>query len=167
MSKLIIDSRGKLFFEDAQIIFQNFSGRETGYNGQIYNREGDRNFCIIIDDPEDAQKLADLGWHVKYRAGSGRDPQDPGQYRLKVNVNYGGRTKPTVIKHDGERAIELTEETVGSLDGDDIEFVHCSINPWKLRDGTGYSAYLDTLHAIVKGDPFQHKFAHLDTPEVF
>lgn len=161
MSKVTIDSTGKLFFEDAKVKFVNFSGSETGFNGQIYNREGDRNFNIVIDDPEMAQKLANDGWNIKYKV-SNNDPQDPGEYRLKVNVKYNNRRGPKVYKHDSQGLVLLDEDTVGSLDKDDIDYVHAIINPWRKRDGSGFSAYLDTLHVVIKEDPFKHKFADLE-----
>ena len=39
-----------LVIENAKIIFCNFSGKETKFN-----REGNRNFCVIIDNADKAR----------------------------------------------------------------------------------------------------------------
>jgi hypothetical protein len=49
-----------VLMEGVRIIFRNFAGKE----GQ-YNREGDRNFGVILPDDVAQQMLAD-GWNVKY-----------------------------------------------------------------------------------------------------
>jgi len=53
------DQAKTFMVEDARIIFRNFSGKE----GQ-YNREGDRNFAVVI--PSDiADQIVLAGWNVR------------------------------------------------------------------------------------------------------
>ena len=54
------DDSKTFMVEDARLVFRNFSGKE----GQ-YNREGDRNFAVILDNKTAELMLAD-GWNVKY-----------------------------------------------------------------------------------------------------
>jgi len=71
-----------LTIEDATILFRNFAGLE----GQ-YNRAGDRNFSVIIPDPEVADKLLLDGWNVRLLKAS-PDDQDPAKHCLEVAVNF-------------------------------------------------------------------------------
>lgn len=157
MSKVSIDSNGKLLIEDGAILYRNFTGRETDFN-----REGDRNFNVIIDDPVTAQQMQEDGWNVKFRAP--RDPQDSGIHHIKVNVNFKSARGPKIYIHTGRSVAELTTETVGMLDNADIQSVDMLISPfhWERNGQSGISAYLDTLHVVIKEDPFAHKYANLE-----
>lgn len=157
-SKIIIDEvTGKLIIEDAQLLFgqyMNFTGR-----GSQYNREGDRNFNVIIDNSDIANELKAIGWNVKIRQP--RDKEDDVLHYLKVNVSYRFRG-PQIFLHIGKNVSELTEETVGLLDNADILSCDLVINPshWERPDGSsGISAYLDTMHVVARGDYFADKYA--------
>lgn len=157
MSKVSIDVNGKLLIEDAHILYRNFAGRETDFN-----REGDRNFNVIIDDPATAQQMQNDGWNVKFRAP--RDPQDSGIHHIKVNVNFKSARGPRVYLHTSRNVVELNAETVGQLDQTDILSCDMIISPfhWERNGSAGISAYLDTLHVAVREDPFMHKYAHTE-----
>lgn len=152
-SRAFIDNTGKLIIENARILYRNFSGTETKFN-----RAGDRNFCVFIDDPETANLLQEKGWNVKIRRP--RDEEDPVAHYIKVNVSYRFRA-PRIFRHIGNSVVEVDEETVGELDKDDIAYCDIIINPskWERPGGdTGLSAYLDTLHAIIPVDYFAEKY---------
>lgn len=70
-----------LVIENARLLFRSFSGRESKYN-----RAGQRNFCVYIDDPKDAQKLMDDGWNIRERPPreEGEDPR----YYIQVAVSF-------------------------------------------------------------------------------
>lgn len=157
MSKVSVDANGKLIIEDARILYRNFSGM-----GSNFNREGDRNFNVIIDDDITANQMQDDGWNVKFRAP--RDPQDSGTHHIKVNVNYRSARGPRVYLHTGKNVVELDENSIGQLDQADIMSCDMIISPfhWERNGDSGLSAYLDTLHVVIKEDPFAHKYANLE-----
>lgn len=157
MSNVSIGDNGQLLIEDARILFHNFAGVASDYN-----REGDRNYNVIIDDEETALRMQADGWNVKVRPG--RDPEESNTYHIKVNVNFRSRRAPKIFLHTSDGAIQsLDETTVGQLDN--LEIVGCDmiLSPyhWERNGSSGISAYLDTLHVTIKEDPFAHKYANL------
>ncbi len=71
---------GTLVMEDAHIVFRNFAGKEG-----MYNAEGDRNFCILLDTELAEQMLAD-GWNIKNLRA--REEGDPDQPYIQVSLKY-------------------------------------------------------------------------------
>lgn len=146
---------GTLMLQNARIIFRNFSGAEGKYN-----REGDRNFGVLLDAETANQLIAD-GWNVKYLKA--REEGDEEQAWLSVNVSFKNRPANVVlINHRGRR--NLTEETVGVLDWVDIAVVDMTINPynWAVNGKTGISAYLKSIFVTIQEDELDIKYAELE-----
>ena len=145
--------KGMLQIDDAKIIFRNFEGR-----GDKYNREGDRNFSLLIEDPDTADALAENGWNVKIKPG--RDEDEGPFMRLPVKVkftDYG----PNVYLVTGDRRNELDEESIGCLDNIDIESVDLDIRPydWDVNGRTGRTAYLQSTQVVQRIDRFAARYA--------
>lgn len=149
--------------ENARIIFRNFAGKKSQYN-----REGDRNFNVIIPNAEIANQLIADGWNIRVR-----EPRDAGEqpeYRLQVSVSFNYKP-PKIILVTKRKQTQLDENTVGILDDADIATVDLTIRPYnwsmKDRDGieqTGVKAYLKTMYVVLEEDAYAEKYAQDDYP---
>jgi hypothetical protein len=146
-----------IIIEDAKIIFRNFSGEESRFN-----RAGKRNFCVVIDDPEMAQKLMDDGWNIKTRAP--REEGDEPSYYLQVEVSFDN-IPPKVFMITRRHKTQLDAESIGSLDYAEIKNVDLTIRPycWEIpgKDGTksGVKAYVKNMYVTIEEDAFADKYA--------
>jgi hypothetical protein len=138
--------------EDATLIFRNFSGKE----GQ-YNREGDRNFSVILDD-ESAVNLLNDGWNVRYLEP--RDEGDTPTPYIQVTVNFNIRP-PKVIMITSTARTQLTEDSVAVLDWADVQTADLIARgyEWAVNGKTGIKAYLQSLYITIREDELERKYA--------
>lgn len=142
-------------FEDVRIVFRNFAGKE----GQ-YNREGDRNFAVLLDD-RNAQHMLDLGWNVKYLKP--REEGEPPQAYLPVSVSYKGRP-PRVVMITSKGRTPLDESQVEVLDWVEIKTVDLIVRPydWTVNGKSGRKAYLQSIFVIIFEDALELKYADVE-----
>lgn len=140
--------RDILQIDDARIIYRNFAGR-----GDKYNREGDRNFAVVIPDEEMANELSNLGWNVKIKPP--REDGDMPFMFLPVKVKFNDRG-PNVYLKTGDVQNKLDEESVDLLDNIDIIGVDLDIRPydWDVNGKEGRTAYLQSIRVIQDVDRF-------------
>ena len=151
--------RGILQIDDARIIYRNFSGI-----GSKFNREGDRNFAVVIPDENIANDLIEKGWNVRIKPPR-EDGEDPFMY-LPVKISFKGRGTNAYLV-SGRATRRLTEDTISCLDNVDILSVNLDIRPydWEVKGETGRSAYLESIEVIQDIDRFAARYAEEEYPE--
>ena len=149
---------GILQIDEARLIYRNFSGEASKYN-----REGDRNFAIIIPDQDIADALIKEGWNVKIRQP--RDEGDEPFMYLSVKVkfnNYG----PNVYLMSGSKMIRLNEESVGCLDKMLILSADLDIRPYddEFNGKPFRTAYLQEICVVQEVSRFDDRYAEEEYP---
>ena len=156
--KLTIAPRGVLQIDNATIIWRNFEGRE-----QQYNRPGDRNFSLLIDDIEIAEALQNEGWNIKIKPP--REEGDVPFMHLPVKVKFNEKGPHMYLVTNGKK-VKLTEETAETLDHIDILNVDLDIRPydWEVNGNTGRTAYLQSIEVTQDVDRFADRYAQEEYP---
>lgn len=142
-----------LQLEDARVIYRNFSG-----TAGKFNREGDRNFAVVIPDEETKDMLVEAGWNVKIKPP--RDDFDEPFMFLPVKIKFNSRG-PAAYVRSGDRAQRLNEETISILDEIDILSADMDLRPfdWEVNGKTGRTAYLEAIDVIQRVDRFGARYA--------
>lgn len=157
--ELTFAPRGILQIDDARIIYRNFRGE-----GGKFNREGDRNFAVVIPKQELADELLNRGWNVKIKPP--KDEEDSPFMYLPVKVKFNDRG-PQVYLRTGDMVNRLDEETISMLDDIDIRSVDLDIRPydWDVNGKSGRTAYLQSIEVIQEIDRFAARYAEEEHPE--
>lgn len=140
-----------VLLEDVRIIFRNFAGREG-----MYNREGDRNFAVLL--PKDvAEQMVRDGWNVKLLKA--REEGEEDQPYVSVSVSYKGRP-PTIKMITSRGSTDLDEDSIEVLDNVDIAMVDVVLNPydWAVSGNTGRKAYLQSMYVTIIEDALALKY---------
>lgn len=149
--KINFAARGILQIDNARIIYRNFAGAPSKFN-----REGDRNFAIIIEDQDIADALTEQGWNVKIKPPR-EEGDDPFMF-LPVKVKFNDRGPRVYLQNslEGRNRVMLDEDAVGMLDHVDIINVDLDIRPfdWEVQGKTGRTAYLQSICVTQEVDRF-------------
>lgn len=149
-------SEDTVLMEDAHLIFRNFAGEEGKYN-----REGDRNFCVLLPEQLAIDMAAD-GWNIKtLKARDGDSEERP---YIQVSVGFKNRP-PKIFMITSKGRTALSEDEVALLDWVDIKQADLIIRPyrWSVTDrngvSTGIKAYVKSLFVIIDEDYLELKYA--------
>jgi hypothetical protein len=139
--ELTFAPRDILQIDGARIVYRNFSG-----TGSKYNREGDRNFAVVIPTEEMADELIRRGWNVKMKPP--RDEDEGPFFTLPVKIKFNDRGPIVRLKSGRGMPVMLDAESIGCLDEIDILEVDMDLRPydWEVNGKTGRTAYLQNLH---------------------
>jgi hypothetical protein len=148
--------------EGVKIIFRNFQGKEGKYN-----KAGDRNFGVLLDD-KTANDMAEDNWNVKWlkprEEDLEEDPDTPEQAWLPVALRYDVGKPPRIVSITDRGRKNLDEEDVEMLDWVDITNVDLIVRPftWDVNGRSGVKAYLQSLYVTIEEDELEKKYADMD-----
>lgn len=176
--KITYAPRNVLQINDAKIIFRNLRGE-----GGKFNKEGDRNFAVIIEDGIldtgaeimhlSAEEMANAlirdenrygaGWNVKIKAP--REEGDMPFIYLPIKVKFNDRGPKVFLESLGNK-VKLDESTIASIDEIDISSVDLDVRPYDdVINGKPFrAAYVQSMWVVQDIDRFEARFAEEEYP---
>lgn len=143
-----------LFFENAQLV----PYFKKNFGGTISNLQ--RGFNIVLDNPEEIERLSNEGWNVSIWKPNDAD-MEPVTY-LPVAIKYNKEYKnlnPTINMIQGNIETPLFDETVGMLDDQKIIGVDAMVRPyyWEVNGKSGIKAYVESADIYVEMNRLDEK----------
>lgn len=135
---------------NAKIIFKNFSGKPG-----MYNKEGDRNFCLLLPDDAAVYFFRRNGYSPTVKPSTSEEGEFFRYIKIKLRFNQWG---PTVILKSGDKTTRVDESLVSALDSIRIDRVDMDIRPyqWERPNGeSGQTAYLSGMTVYQQIDRFE------------
>lgn len=142
------------------IIYRNFSGRQTQYN-----RNGNMKFSIVID-PAMSAKLAKEGWNVKSRPSKNNDEEEFCTLEVRVRFDLSF-TRPTILQVARSGRVKVDEHNIANFDDAEFEYADIVLRQyvWTNPAGeTGVSAQLAEMYVRLQEGVLEAKWAEEEGP---
>ena len=163
ISYMQLNNQMALKVENGTIIspWSNFAGVKDRFGNDK------RNFTLLIDDPAQAQELADQGWNIRTQTNieEGATPE----FYLKVYIQYHDdpakkRYDPKIHLISGNSQVDLDEQSIAALDSMTFDVVDLIITPyhWEVGPNSGTSAYLNEGYFVQHLDAFADKYNNVN-----
>ena len=151
------DNVRTFMIEDARITLRNFKGKAGPYN-----KEGRRNFCVVLTD-ELAEELIADEWNVRYL-----NPKEEGDSPtpiIQVIARFDVRPPRIVLLTETSRT-QLDEASVEVLDYDNIKNVDLIARQhyWDMGGRSGFNAYVQSMFVTIEEDALEKKYKIYEDP---
>ena len=153
------EPKNTVLMEGVRIIFKNFAGKETKYN-----KEGTRNFAVLIDE-QVAETLAADEWHVKWlKPREDAEDDEPPQAYLPVTIRFDV-FPPRVVLITSRGRTHLDDDSIEMLDWANIINIDLIVRPYPwgpINGKSGVKAYVQSMYVTIEEDELEMKYSELE-----